>query len=315
MQKVFIGTAVQQRRKELGLTQEQLCQGICEPVTISRLENGQQYPSQARLSALLERLDISSEHHVALVSKNELEIDALQREIVAHNVYFERASKEDRASIREEALRLHKELEAIMTPDDMLSRQLILRSRVLLGKEDGNGYSFDEQLTMLTDAIRFTSPAFDLDEIGRGLYMVEEIKIINQIGNAYSQNGDSTEAIHIWSQLYKYIQKHFHNIPLTQVHMNMVAYNYAIELGMAGQYKKALKIADEGYQLCVKHGHFQFLPGFLAIMADSFHRLGDDEKSMDYYRQAYFTYKGFGDCYNREIIREEVVNYFGIYLD
>ena len=54
MQEMFIGEVIKQRRKELGLTQEQLCEGICEPITISRMENGKQTPSRNRVIALLQ---------------------------------------------------------------------------------------------------------------------------------------------------------------------------------------------------------------------------------------------------------------------
>ena len=44
MKNVFLGEYIKQRRLDLGLTQEQLCDGICEPMTLSRLENGKQTP-------------------------------------------------------------------------------------------------------------------------------------------------------------------------------------------------------------------------------------------------------------------------------
>ena len=49
---------MKQRRLELGLTQEELCEGICEPITISRMENGRQTPSRNRINALLQRLGL-----------------------------------------------------------------------------------------------------------------------------------------------------------------------------------------------------------------------------------------------------------------
>ena len=58
MQEMFLGDVIKRRRLELNLTQEQLCQGICEPITISRLENGKHAPSHQRINALLERLDL-----------------------------------------------------------------------------------------------------------------------------------------------------------------------------------------------------------------------------------------------------------------
>ena len=44
---IYIGTFIKQRRKELKLTQEQVCSGICDPVTLSRIENGKQTPSKS----------------------------------------------------------------------------------------------------------------------------------------------------------------------------------------------------------------------------------------------------------------------------
>lgn len=83
MKNVFLGEYVKQRRLDLGLTQEQLCDGICEPMTLSRLENGKQTPSRNRINALLQRLGLPDDRYFALLSKNELEMEALQKEIVA----------------------------------------------------------------------------------------------------------------------------------------------------------------------------------------------------------------------------------------
>ena len=242
MQQIFLGEAIKKRRLELGLTQEQLCEGICEPITVSRLENGKQTPSRNRINALLERLDMPADRYYALLSKHELEVDALRQEIISYSLRFRKAPLEEKLEVRELALKAHKELEAIIDDDDTLSKQFILRSRVLIGTENGE-YSFEEKISMLTEAIRMTAPRFDLDDISRGLYTTDEIKIINQIAQVYGMADDHVEALSIWNQLYKYIKKHFHNIPLTRAHLNMVAYNYARELAFVQQYqqKKARK--------------------------------------------------------------------------
>lgn len=163
----FLGEVIKRRRLELGLTQEQLCEGICEPITISRLENGKQTPSRNRINALLERLDMPADRYFALLSKNELEIESLQKQITAYNIRFAQSSGEDKTAIRKEALLAHEKLMSIADEDDMLSRQIIIRSKVILGKED-NPYSLSEQKDMLLEAIRVTCPSFDLDEISNG---------------------------------------------------------------------------------------------------------------------------------------------------
>ena len=151
MEQLFIGELIRQRRLELGLKQCELCEGICEPVTMSRLESGKQTPGSNKLRMLMQRLGLPEERYYALVSKNELRISELQTEIVSSNVL--------RDSLR--GLEKIEELEAIAEPNDNQVRQFILRSRAILGKlVDGKvePYLPEEKLEMLSEAIRLTSP-------------------------------------------------------------------------------------------------------------------------------------------------------------
>ena len=156
MKNVFLGEYIKQRRLDLGLTQEQLCDGICEPMTLSRLENGKQTPSRNRINALLQRLGLPDDRYFALLSKNELEMEALQKEIVACN-----------ANHRvEEGFETLKKFEQIADHDDQIAQQFILRSKVLLGRLDQR-YTPQEQIDLLMQAIRLTVPRFNLDETER----------------------------------------------------------------------------------------------------------------------------------------------------
>jgi len=311
MQHYFLGEAIKKRRQELGLTQEQLCEGICEPITISRLENGKQTPSRNRINALLERLDMPADRYHALVSTRELEVDALQRDIISYSLRFRKASPEEKPEIRKIVTKALEELESIIDIDDTLSKQFILRSRVLIGTENGE-YSFEEKISMLTDAIRMTSPGFDLDDIGRGLYTTDEIKIINHLATEFSDAGKFMDAIGILGPLYKYIQKHFQNIPLTRAHLNMIAFNYAKQFASIGQYQKAIEIAEEGQKICLNYGHYLSLPGLLAIQAECHYFLDNDQKSREFYRQAYYLMKVIGHDANLQILRENAKKALGL---
>ena len=78
MQNYKLGEYIRQRRLDLGLTQEQVCAGICESVTLSRFENGKQTPSRNRINAILQRLGLPDDRYYALVTPEELEIEALK---------------------------------------------------------------------------------------------------------------------------------------------------------------------------------------------------------------------------------------------
>lgn len=108
MREVFLGEYMKQRRLELGLTQEELCEGICEPITISRMENGRQTPSRNRINALLQRLGLPDDRYFALLSKREEKSPALQKEIIACSVQRDTAH----------GWELLGQLEQITEPDD-----------------------------------------------------------------------------------------------------------------------------------------------------------------------------------------------------
>ena len=153
MKNVFLGEYVKQRRLDLGLTQEQLCDGICEPMTLSRLENGKQTPSRNRINALLQRLGLPDDRYFALLSKNELEMEALQKEIVACNVTEKVPEGFEKLA----------QFEKLADPDDQIAQQFALRSRVLLGRLDGR-YTPLEQIDLLMQAIQLTVPRFGVSE-------------------------------------------------------------------------------------------------------------------------------------------------------
>ncbi len=48
-------------RKAVGMTQEELAEGICEPVTLSRYENGQLNPSDDKFVRLMQKMGESGE--------------------------------------------------------------------------------------------------------------------------------------------------------------------------------------------------------------------------------------------------------------
>ena len=52
----------------------------------------------------------------------------------------------------------------------------------------------------------------DIDHIDKGLYCIDEVKVINQIANIYSKQGKREQALQIFVQLIDYIKQHFQNV-------------------------------------------------------------------------------------------------------
>lgn len=164
----------------------------------------------------MQRLGLPDDRYFALLSKNELEMEALKKEIVACNVTEKVPEGFEKLA----------QFEKLADPDDQISQQLALRSRVLLGRLDGR-YTPLEQIDLLMQAIRLTVPRFDLESIESFLYTKDEITIINQIGLAYSDAGQNKKAAEIYYQLLKYVRKHFKETITSIGVLPLVLYNYA----------------------------------------------------------------------------------------
>lgn len=303
MQNFFLGDYIKQKRLDLGLTQEQLCDGICEPMTLSRLENGKQTPGRNRINALLQRMGLPDDRYFALLSKNELEMEALQKEIVACNV-TERVA---------EGFEKLAQFEALATPDDQIAQQFILSSKVLLGRLDGR-YMPREQIDMLMQAIRLTVPRFDLENIESFLYTKDEITIINQIGLAYSDDGQNKKAAEIYYQLLQYVRKHFKETITLIGALPLVLYNYARVLDLCGRYEEGAELAQECRKACIQYGHYQELPRCLEIEAECRHFMGDEEISKELYYQSYYLCKVVEYQVGLEIVKKEAKEYLNLTL-
>lgn len=304
MQNFLLGEFIRQRRLNLGLTQEEVCQGICEPITLSRIENGKQTPSRTRINAILQRLDLPDDRYYALLSRDELEIEALEKEIVACNAIEQ----------IEDGLEKIARLEQLAKPDDQLTKQFILRSKALLGGAGGR-YTEAEQIELLLQAIQLTIPNFSLDEIEGHLYTRDEIKAINQLANTYSLAGNNKKAADIFYQLLKYVRKHYQETITSVGMLPMILYNYARVLDLCGRYEEGAQLALEGKEACIKYGHYQFFSGCLEIYAECCHFLGNDIESAKAYRQAYYLCEAIGQKENLEITKKEAEEYLNLTFD
>lgn len=301
MQSIFIGSVIKQRRKELKLTQEQVCSGICDPVSLSRIENGKQTPSRSVINALLQRLGLPDNRYYAFASQRELEVENLEKEIIACNVTHDASS----------GFELLSKLKEIVSPDDHLTKQFILRSEALLGELDKR-YGFDKQLELLTAALHLTVPNFDLNRIENRLYTFDELKTIIQIANVYSNFSKNEKAADILYQLLKYTQNHCQEVAIPGNILLLILYNYARVLDLSGRYSEGVKIAQEGRDACIKYGHYQTLPGCLEIYGECCYFLGRKSESEEAYYQAYYLCKLTDRKEDIETIKNEAKKYLNI---
>ncbi len=311
MNEIAIGTMIRKEREAQGLTQVMLCEGICDIVTLSRLETGQTVPVMHRLKALLQRLGLPEEKAYALVGDKELRFSALERELNRLHVHFERSGGADGAALRAEAQEIYSQLEALTDGKDRIAQQIILRSKYLLGTDKGP-YGLEDGLKLLTDALRLTVPRLDLEHISGGLYTENEVRLINSVALCYLRNGEHHKAVDILAQLFRHMERQAQKTSQSKGLLPMVAFNYARELCVVKRYEEAVEIAERGQDICIDYGHYLFLPDLLAVLAECYYFLNKPGKSAELYQQANLLYKIVRNEHDRKTIQAEAKERLGL---
>lgn len=298
MNHFMIGDYIRTQREAKGINQDDLCRGICNRSTLSRIERGRQEPSYYTLKVLLQRLGIPEERFQILMGPQEFEIEELQQEIVADNV------KHDFSSALKKIERLETLFQAEQQP---VLQQFVLRVRALAGYEkDGQHFDYDysTQREMLTHALELTCAGINLKNMGRFLLGEDEAKIINQIAITYSEEGNRRQAIEIYRQLIRYVQSHFAGCEIGQIMLPLTAYNYSKILGLEHKYKEAIEVAELGRQCCVKYNKCRMLGGLLLNIACCLHEMGEDERSWELLIDSYYVNKAMERTKSCETVKQ-----------
>lgn len=292
-----IGDCIRQLREEQNVNQEDLCRGLCNKSTLSRIERGCHVPSMGTVALLLQRLGVNEDSLSFLLGTAEMEISNLHKEI--------------------EALQKIGQMEQMTDPKDRVMQQFLLRSKALAGYlQDGQRVDYDNltKREMLLRAIELTHPSFSLDNIGRCLLGIDEIKTINQIAITYSEAGDRRYAIHIYRQLFEYPRSRFYNTEAEVSVLTMLAYNYSRLLGQERRYEECLEYAQMGYEVCIKYNKARMLGGLLINMACALHELGQDEESIVKVKDSYHAYRLMQRFPEAENVKKYAKETFGLEL-
>lgn len=249
---------------------------------------------------MLQRLGINEDQLAVLLGPKDFEISDLQKEIVALNSQRE----------YEKAAEKIRRLEQLVEPTDKITQQFILRCKALAYFPEDYPASRD----LLLQALSLTLPDFDFDHISDYLLGIEEVKILNQIANSYSEAGDRRFAIHIYRQLFEDPRKQLLNTEAKVSLVIMLAYNYSRLLGLERRYEEEIEIATIGQQACIQYNKCRLLGGLLLNIAYAQHGLGQDSECKTNLIDSYYAYHLMHDETSCEVVQKYAKEILGIEL-
>lgn len=165
-----IGDIVRIRRRMLGMTMQQLCDGICSERTVSRLERNEKKPQKAVAVQLMERLGLSSEfmRTEIVTSSHQAKEQFKELKLAQNNRDLQRAEE------------LLEELKRQLDMEISLNRQNMQRREAQQGKLKGILESV-EYVEQMKEALGCTIPYQTLFSSGEKFFTLGEINCIRDI--------------------------------------------------------------------------------------------------------------------------------------
>lgn len=262
-----LGGIIYHLRKKAGLTQEALAEGICSPISISRIENGNQMPSGRVLEQLLERLGTGTYQLCNIYYENEYQA-SLRRSL---DEIEAQVSFGDFASART-ALQ---ELSAKKMDSASLQHTKMLFAAIHM--KEGTA---DENIeTELENAMRLTKPDIDLADCRKELFSPTEVNLLVMLTAAKYMAGKNLEAIRLGQEVMFALERNQSRLSEYKALQINLAHNLGQILQAEKRYEEALSYAKKAEELSIQGTEQFLLPEIEFGIAHILGNLGKSQES------------------------------------
>lgn len=280
----LVNEMISRVRRERGLTQEELSKDICEPATLSRIENGKRGPARRTYQALARKLSLPEEYYYSTIATENFEVLEQRGE-------YEMQIAEKKW---EEAERLKGLLEENLDRSIICNRQYLEQADFILEKNTGK-IKMEDSIERLKGILSCSIPEMPEGEqvdqwpeqFWRHVFTEREMSILLQVADALSAGKKREQAIYL---LEKMLECYGRSKVKPEVHYRVVLLIYGRlsgQYGILGRYEKEFKYAEKGIQLSIQKGTYKSLPHFLNNKADGLENLDRKEDALKYYKMAF----------------------------
>lgn len=239
-----LGSTIRLLRKERHLTQEELAEGICSPVTVSRIETGRQMPTKAVLDGLLSRLGASTYQLCDVYYKNERDSE------------FARAAKHTRALLHrgrpDEARELLDSMDESSRERPSYRQLYLMLNASTLITIDGSELS--RALDLLDQAIRLTKPTLRLDDFRHTLLSPTEAECIGLMVPTLCYLGRHADASRLGEELIESMDNQDNGTQDWADDKIGCELNLALSLEQEGRYTESLRYIERAHSEALDEG-------------------------------------------------------------
>lgn len=298
MEYLQTGQMIRELRKRKGLSQEQLCEGLCEPPTMSKIEKGRQYPNKKLLDALLVRLHECAELQVPL-SPSDFERAQIEREVIS------RVSNHDY-----ELLELAERYRNCASSMNKHEQQFYRFTQAVHATAIPDNWAF--VLAEFERAIQLTIPRYRAGaDISTAMLTSVEFTILNNIAICLWFLDQRKEAVALMEQLYEVLDGQDLDREEYAKRLPLIAYHLSMWLGVEAAYEKSLAVAEKGIQCSVKYGKYALLADLLYNKGYTLLKLGRDREGTAVLQKAFMLMYAGDNAKAYEAFRNDLLQSFG----
>ena len=304
MSKYLAGEVIKALRKQRGLSQNELADGILDIGQLSRIERGGAMPSKFTLEKLFERLGYDpSAYSAILLSKEEMKHQAKKDEID----HLAKLRRDDEAIDLLELLESDKKFSASKP-----NKQYLLHTKAKIARRKNEPPQ--SLMKMLLEAIKITMPKYKEEDINEYWLSRQETAIIESIAATYALMNQRDKAIELQYRIKDNFENRYMDVESRQSRYMPIIYNLTVDLGLSGRHSEALELCNDGIEACKRFSAYRFLPLISFNKACSLLELGDLEACKALLVETYFSFKLQERFDNVEKMEGYVKEKFGITL-
>jgi len=303
-----LGELLRTLRENAGLSLQAIAEGICSYKVLSKIERDDIQGKMQYIIPLMQRLGRDAFIYFPFPLRKD---DFINMQIKEKIHMLQTRGDYKKAAQLVDFLRDKKDFKT------RTNLQFIKRVDALYFNEE-NPDAHEEYINRLLEALHITCPQFNERDIERYPLTHDEIILINALAGHYLTMGDYERSANIFERLINNL-RHMYVDKSEQARMyTTVLFNYSTCLGRANQINKAMRLIEEGLEVDQEWGCLFGLSELTFNKAYNLFKLGEEEKSVPYFMQAYYgvtTLLQYGFKQHQKIARDFIKEHFGINLD
>lgn len=302
------GEVLRARREVLGMSQEELAEGICDPVTVSRIECGKVSPKRGTYEKLMEKVGLSGSRFDASFP---MENPANWKLMMEINRLLNQAKAV-------EAEPLVEELERRLSKRTPCDRQMLMYLRTAtLGLQEK--ISREERQKLYREALYVTLPEAEFQELRHWHFTKREIGLINSLANVEDELGEGKKYIPFLGMIKNWFEMKFLSLNHYVSEYEMVCRTLGDLLGNIDCFEEGIQEEMDGMRLALSNGMEAILSATLFDCGWNMEHLWGEkytkEKSLQYMKACYYLHTIFGRMKDRNFVKSYIERTYNLRLD